>query len=304
MTGASDDRTTEAANGERVGGKHLPRGMASGHMHWAWVAPALMAVTIALWLQMQPPQRALFLAANQWASSFSPVWWSSITLLGDTGVVFCLAAPLLLWRPQMMFAVLAAVPVGGLLSVSLKVLFQAHRPATLIDPAQFTVIGPLLNNASFPSGHTLTAFAAAVAIAAVLAGQRRAQTGRLWGASEAFYSLTLLALAALAGLSRVAVGAHWPVDVLAGAGCGALAGLSGAWLAGRYPKLWQSTVAQMALGQLLLMTALWLILRKPEYPQGVGTVALAALLALLTVVGQFVMAYRKLRRAVASKQTL
>ncbi len=315
MTGADEHRALSADHGVKVDAPHeaQPRrveGVAeeilyiqpAGLVYWAWAAPALIALFAAVWLQMQLPQREIFLAMNHWASSFGPVWWSSITLLGDTGVVFCLVAPLLLWRPQMTFAVLAAVPVGGLLSVALKALFQAHRPATLIDPAQFTVIGPLLNNASFPSGHTLSAFAAAIAMVVVLTTQPQVKPGRFWSARTLLATTALLALATLAGFSRVAVGAHWPVDVLAGAGCGWLAGLSGAWLTGRYPKLWQSLLGQMALGQILLLIAGWLILRTAEYPQGLLTVALAALLALLTVVGQFVLMYRKLRRALIPRR--
>lgn len=40
-------------------------------------------------------------------------------------------------------------------------------------------------------------------------------------------------LAVLAGLSRVAVGVHWPVDVAAGLMGGALAAYAGVWLAER-----------------------------------------------------------------------
>jgi hypothetical protein len=50
------------------------------------------------------------------------------------------------------------------------------------------------------------------------------------------YGLWLFVLAALAGLARVAVGAHWPADVLAGTSVGLLSGMLGASIAQRIPE--------------------------------------------------------------------
>lgn len=260
----------------------------------AWIAIFIGAFLLALWQQKQAPQRELFLAIHAWTTQFSAAQWSFLTLLGETPVLFALLSPLLLWRPRLFVAVLAAVPLGGVLSVALKAWTDAPRPATLIDNTLFTIIGPLLNNASFPSGHTLTAFAAAVAL--VAAGSRQgsaAVSGRSAQWARAGAAVLVLLLASLVGLSRIAVGAHWPVDVLAGAACGALAGLSGAWLAGRYPVIWQSAVSRFVIGQAMLLTALWLVLRPADYPLGRAAIALAVLCALTTVVGQFV-AWRRL----------
>jgi membrane-associated phospholipid phosphatase len=264
----------------------------SGLVWCTLTAPALIAFVMALWWQSQAPQRDLFLSLNHWAANFPPQLWSIFTTLGDASVLFCVLSPLLVWQPRTMFAILAAVPLGGLLSVSLKALFQAPRPATLIDLDQFNLIGPLLNNASFPSGHTISAFAAAVALVATMLLQARGGSRPVRIAAA---SLAILALAALVGLSRVAVGAHWPVDVLAGAACGWLAGMSGAWAAQRYPKVWQATLSQFVVGQLLLLTALWLLLKKPEYAQGAPAVWLAAACVLATVVCQFLAMYRALQ---------
>lgn len=60
--------------------------------------------------------------------------------------------------------------------------------------------------ASFPSGHTANAFAAAVALGFIFPRAR----------------LPLLALAALVGASRVLVGAHYPSDVVVGGSVGVM----------------------------------------------------------------------------------
>ncbi len=267
------------APGRQLEGQNRPFAL----VEYAWTAIFIIALMMALWLQRQTPQRELFLAINSWATQFPASAWSALTLLGETPVLFAALSPLLLWRPKLFAAVLAAVPLGGLLSVALKAWAHAPRPATLIDNTLFTIIGPVLNNASFPSGHTLTAFAAAVAV--VMAN--RADKSRWVVAPIA------LLLAGGVGCSRMAVGAHWPVDVWAGAACGALAGQSGAWLAGRFPALWQSAAGRFAIGQAMLLTALWLLLRPADYPLGRAAIALAVVCALMTVLGQFV-AWRRL----------
>jgi undecaprenyl-diphosphatase len=80
--------------------------------------------------------------------------------------------------------------------------FAAHPSAVHLFAAHAA-------DAGFPSDHATGAFAIA---AAVLAYDRRAG----WG---------LLGLAALLAAGRVAIGVHYPTDVLAGAGLGALAAL-------------------------------------------------------------------------------
>ncbi len=67
---------------------------------------------------------------------------------------------------------------------------------------------PIPDAGSFPSGHTLHAVMAAVAAAGLLPSLAAA----------------LALLAFLMGLSRVALGVHYPSDVLAGAALGGLAG--------------------------------------------------------------------------------
>lgn len=301
MTGATDNQGGPPG---RAGEPVLAGTRLSSALGRMWVGPVLVALVVlaaSMWLQTQPPQRELFLGANQWLSQFPVAVWSFVTLLGEADVLFCLLSPLLLWRPQMMFAVLAAVPLGGLLSVTLKALFHASRPASVIDPAQFKVVGIALGNASFPSGHTITAFAAALALILVQAASKSVAAHRKAGTSTLLLAVAVLMLAALIGLSRVAVGAHWPVDLWAGAACGVLAGSSGAWLSDRFPAIWKAPLSQFVMGQLLLVTGLWLLFKAPAYPAGVLAVWLAVASVLVTVAGSFLKIRKDLRRSAASK---
>jgi membrane-associated phospholipid phosphatase len=238
---------------------------------WPGLAAAsLLGLLVAVVLHLQGPQRELFIALNGLGQVVPDPVWAFLTLLGDTAILFVLLSPLLCWRPHVMLAVVASIPLGGLLSVLLKRLLDAPRPGAVLDATQFHLIGPLLSSHSFPSGHTITAFAAATAVAVAGRSVLRSRTARLALPAGVFM------LAALVGLSRVAVGAHWPVDVAAGACAGVLAGLSGAALGLRVPARWRHAGAVPVAALLLGSAGVWVLMRRPDYPQGVLAVWLAA----------------------------
>lgn len=70
---------------------------------------------------------------------------------------------------------------------------------------------------SFPSGHTLAAFAAASAVTS--------QTSNWWPNSRIFIGTAMYGGAALTGISRMYDNRHWASDVIVGAGIGTFAGL-------------------------------------------------------------------------------
>jgi undecaprenyl-diphosphatase len=74
---------------------------------------------------------------------------------------------------------------------------------------------------SFPSGHTMTAFAVWASLASAIPT----------------LSLPYLLLAILIGLSRIFLGLHYPTDVLVGALLGSAIGFSASLLTGWLPFL-------------------------------------------------------------------
>ncbi|MEY4295285.1 MAG: hypothetical protein RLY82_973 [Pseudomonadota bacterium] len=174
-----------------------------------------MTISAMTWNQ------SLFLWLNH-ACAALPDWiWASLTITGHTSMVFALFGAFLLpgfKRPTIITALFATAIVGGIVSTALKESFKIMRPPAVLAPEQFHLIGHKLELVSFPSGHTLTAFA----VAALLIFGLSLRGWRLLG---------VLALACAIGLSRVAVGAHWPLDVAGGAAlgfaCGWLGGLAG-----------------------------------------------------------------------------
>ncbi|MER7004200.1 phosphatase PAP2 family protein [Dactylosporangium sp. NPDC000555] len=137
-------------------------------------------------------------------------WWHSammaVTHSADPIAMYCmlvavLAASLLArrWWPALFVAAVAALGTGARLA--LLHLIARHRPEhRLTDAYGF----------SFPSGHTTSsALAAGVVIVLGLAALRPRWARRALVA-------VALAWAVLVGVSRVALVAHWPTDVLGG----------------------------------------------------------------------------------------
>ena len=125
--------------------------------------------------------------------------------------------------PLYAFITLVALGLTSLVTDQLKQLFDRPRPPYGEDSIPSLVDIP--TSASFPSGHASTSFAAAVALAVLVPKWR----------------VPALGLAALVAFSRVYLGVHYTLDVLAGALLGAVIGLAVAraaqrWLLPRYER--------------------------------------------------------------------
>lgn len=155
------------------------------------------------------PLTAVFLIASAW-------WVKGLAFLIAGGAVDAVSSRSHEHRipPRAVSAALALALVTAVVT-ALKDAADRARPA-LADPTVQTVVATP-HTPSFPSGHTATAFACAVAIGVICPRLR-------W---------PLVGLAVLVGLSRVYLGVHYGLDVLAGAALGTCVGLVAAWALNR-----------------------------------------------------------------------
>ncbi|GAA1239778.1 phosphatase PAP2 family protein [Kitasatospora nipponensis] len=172
----------------------------------------------------------LYTTVTGWAAH-APHWFDqAVTTWSDLGLG--LFAVFMLWAwwqarradAVVMARVLAAplVVVAAYVANSVfKSLVAEVRPCRQIAGSVPLESCPAADDWSFPSNHTVIAFAAATA---------------LWFASRRLGALALLC-AALMGASRVWVGVHYPHDVLIGALVGVLVALPLTVAAGRAAPL-------------------------------------------------------------------
>ena len=113
-----------------------------------------------------------------------------------------------------------SVLASGAITLALKGAIGRARPLRAQDdPDHFKPGRGFLTSslASFPSGHTSAAFAAATVLSTELS--RLHPSKRRWLMAGSYGAATLV------GLSRMYVNAHWASDVVAGAALGTLSGM-------------------------------------------------------------------------------
>jgi len=145
-----------------------------------------------------------------------------ITQAGDSLWYFILLVPAFIfirfvwknerWSAKILYLILC-ISLSGILNTGIKWITGRNRPINLIEDGVFGFdffrIMYLYENTSFPSGHTVTAFALATAFSFLYPSFR----------APAFI------IAAVIGLSRVVLTAHYLSDVIAGAVVGIICSL-------------------------------------------------------------------------------
>lgn len=255
---------------------------------WVWALPlCLLAASAPLWLHWYEP--TMLLSINRACMSVAAPVWTGLGLLGNVWAILGLTAPLIVLAPRLLWAWLCAAPFAIGFTLAGKGLLESPRPAAEVDNTQMRIVGEVLHNASMPSGHTLTAFAVASGIYFALPPERRWHHG--W----------LFVLAASVGLSRIAVGAHWPGDVAVGAGLGLLSGMLGQWLLMRLkPQHFLPTAWGLRLVAVLVLTAVYhLLAEELDFEENQGIQGVLAGLALASLIA-FTIQNLRARRAAKS----
>ena len=187
----------------------------------------LIALNLFGWSKVQTYphiQKDMFLAINAFYSH-APTIAHNLTQLGDASVSLAFLLCFVLIAPKMWEALIAGSLLSLVLCQGLKAFYAMPRPARVFGDI-FNIIGDKLTGAnSFPSGHSVTIFT--ILSILLFALMPKAKKWRLP------FILGVVFVGVIAGLSRVGVGAHYPLDVLAGALLGCVCGVFGVIVASR-----------------------------------------------------------------------
>ena len=229
---------------------------------WLAAGVPLVALTALAWVALGGLDESIFFLFNGLPRATGPALWAHVTILGDGLVCAALLLPWVRRRPERIWAGLLGAVIMVVLLHSTKALLNAPRPLGVLPVELVEVIGPGHRRGAFPSGHTATVFLYAGVWA--LSTHRRA----VW--------LLLPAGAALVGISRMAVGVHWPSDVLAGMALGWASAWLGLGWAGRSPWGVRPTGRRILAGVLLVAAFVLLFIDHTGYP---GTLLFQRVLA-------------------------
>ena len=217
--------------------------------------------------------QTLFIHINTLAVYSNSFIWANLTFLGDslTACVFMLL--FIRKRPDLVWSGIVASLIATLIVNTIKFFFNLPRPPAIIDSNLINIIGPSLFHHSFPSGHTVTIFT----LAGILMFYFR----------SFFPRFLLIIIALLVGLSRIAVGVHWPEDVLAGAVIGIFCALAGVIIVTK--QEWnRMRSAQLIIGFLLILSDFYLLFFYDcEYKQAIYLQSLLAFTVLVAGIREY-----------------
>ncbi|MGI9275341.1 MAG: GtrA family protein [Endozoicomonas sp.] len=161
--------------------------------------------------------------------------WVVLTNLGDGFFLFPLTMLLFVRKPETQLSILLTMLIGALIINIGKPVIDVARPVGELGRELVNVVGPVVRSKSFPSGHAGTVFLiAGLALVHIKSPLR-------W---------LVVLVAALSAVSRVAVGAHWPVDIFMGAWIGLVSAAAGSILALRSGTGFKTRIIFILLGLL------------------------------------------------------
>jgi membrane-associated phospholipid phosphatase len=219
---------------------------------WMVFGPPSIALILLIGVEVSSLDQSLFFYFNGLSSITGPRFWANVTILGDGLVCAVLLLPWIRRHPERVWGGLLGALLMVVILRSFKGFVSLPRPLGVLPEDAITVIGPGHRRSAFPSGHAATM--------ALFAG--------VWALSahRRVVSWLALGLAVLVAVSRMAVGVHWPSDVLAGLALGWATAWIGLRWASRAKWVTNQTGNRVLTGALLLSAAVLLLLDHTGYP--------------------------------------
>ncbi|MFC2158939.1 phosphatase PAP2 family protein [Acidobacteriota bacterium] len=209
--------------------------------YWIWGLPLLLCIPIIIIL-INDTNIDVFFSINSISKFTGDRIWALLSLFANGLIVFVVLTPWIRKNPRLICAVMIAGIIYLLVGHSMKILLDVPRPPQVIDPAHFHLIGPAWMKNSFPSGHATMAF--------ILTGVFALTVSRVW------LRILLIIAGSLMAMSRIVIGVHWPLDVLAGAILGWLSIWLALKLSAKTRWVW-SGLGQRIMGGLLILCCVY-----------------------------------------------
>lgn len=244
------------------------------------VGSALTMLFAAAVIQAQGTNTELFLWFNHGAAMLPDAFWANMTFVADTLFAVAVIAIVASRQPHLFNTGLVLLITGAAFVHGFKFFLEIPRPPAVLDAESFRVIGPILKNHSFPSGHSFTALATA--------GLLMLHTRSL------AFAVVVLGIGLVAALSRAAVGAHWPLDILTGSAAGLLFAQIARWLTANLWWLQGEGLQRFAAG-LMTLACIALIFHDSRYPDTRILSISSGIIATLFLVGYWWKLWRQLR---------
>ena len=219
---------------------------------WMVFGPLALALTLLIGVEVWSLDRPLFFFFNGLSSYTGPIFWAHVTILGDGLVCAVLLLPWIRRNPERVWGGLLGAVLMVVVLRTVKETLGLPRPLAVLPEEMITAIGPGLRRGAFPSGHTATM--------ALFAGIWAHTTPRR------LFSWVALTLPVFVGVSRMAVGVHWPSDVLGGIALGWGTAWIGLRLASRISWGMGQTGRRILTGVLLISAVVLLIIDHTGYP--------------------------------------
>ena len=163
-------------------------------------------IAACLIIKLQFSKEQIFFAVNAIHNTTGDIMMPYITMLGEGLTIVILSLIIALYSYRKGFLLLTSYGVTALLAQAIKHLVKAPRPklyfADQLNKIYFVKGVEIFSYNSFPSGHTVTAFSAGVALTYLV-------KNKYWGA-------VFFILAVAIGYSRMYLSEHFFEDVTAG----------------------------------------------------------------------------------------